>query len=180
MTGLAAPLRGRAWTVGDSIDTTQLAGGGLVGADPRETLRLNCLRAVRPEFPDQVRPGDLVVAGANFGCGSSRQTAVEALLLSGVAGVVAESIARIFRRNSIALAFPVFVAPGVSTVVSDGDPVTVDYPARLLTNTTTGATCRIEPWSRGVEDVYAGGGLSRVIADRLALLGFPPVHEGEG
>jgi 3-isopropylmalate dehydratase small subunit len=175
VTTLDSVLRGRAWTVGDSIDTTQLAGGGLVGTDPMDTLRINCLRAVRLEFPDRVRPGDLVVAGGNFGCGSSRQTAVEALLLSGVAGVVAESVARIFRRNSIALAFPVFVVPGVSAAVSDGDVINVDYRCRLLTNTTRDVTLSIESWSRGVEEIYAGGGLARVIAERLTTLGHPPL-----
>jgi 3-isopropylmalate dehydratase small subunit len=175
MTGLNTTLRGRAWTVGDSIDTTQLAGGGLVGTDPDDTLRINCLRAVRPEFPDDVRPGDLVVAGGNFGCGSSRQTAVEALLLSGVAGVVAESVARIFRRNSIALAFPVFVVPGVSAAVADGDVISVDYPRRLLTNTTRDVSLPIESWSSGVEEIYAGGGLARVVTERLTALGHPPV-----
>jgi 3-isopropylmalate/(R)-2-methylmalate dehydratase small subunit len=174
---LTGPLSGRAWTVGDSIDTTQLAGGGLVGADPAETLRLNCLRAVRPDFPAGVRPGDLLVAGGNFGCGSSRQTAVEALRLSGVAAVLAESVARIFRRNAIALAFPVFVAPGVSGLVADGDPVTVDYPARRVVNTRTGASLPVRAWSPGVEDVYAGGGLARVITARLTELGHPPLEE---
>jgi 3-isopropylmalate/(R)-2-methylmalate dehydratase small subunit len=177
VTGLATVLRGRAWVVGDSIDTTQLAGGGLVGTDPADTLRRNCLRAVRPEFPATVRAGDLVVAGANFGCGSSRQTAVEALLLCGVAGVVAESVARIFRRNSIALAFPVFVVPGVSAAVADGDVISVDYPGRLLTNTTRDAALPIDSWSGGVEEVYAGGGLARVIAERLTALGYPPVSD---
>jgi 3-isopropylmalate/(R)-2-methylmalate dehydratase small subunit len=175
MTTLDQTLTGRAWTFGDSIDTTQLAGGGLTGIDARDTLRINCLRAVRPEFPDTVRAGDLVVAGGNFGCGSSRQTAVEALLLCGVAGVVAESVARIFRRNSIALAFPVFVVPGVSKAVADGDTISVDYPNRRLTNTTTGGSLPIESWSAGVEEVYAGGGLARVVVDRLTALGHPPV-----
>jgi 3-isopropylmalate/(R)-2-methylmalate dehydratase small subunit len=171
---LATALTGRAWTVGDSVDTNQLAGGGLVGATAEDTLRLNCLRVLRPEFPDRVRPGDFVVAGKNFGCGSSRQTAVEALILSQVGGVVAESVARIFRRNSIALAFPLFVVPGVRSAVDDGDDLTIDYARGELLDRTKNTTLPIERWSGGVEEIYDQGGLANVITTRLTALGHPP------
>ena len=171
---LAMARTGRAWAVGDSVDTNQLAGGGLAGPTPQDTLRLNCLRVLRPEFPAQVRPGDFVVAGQNFGCGSSRQTAVEALIVSQVAGVVAESVARIFRRNSIALAFPLFVVPGVRSAVDDGDEVTVDYARGVLVDRTKDVTLPIERWSSGVEEIYGRGGLANLITARLTALGHPP------
>jgi 3-isopropylmalate/(R)-2-methylmalate dehydratase small subunit len=172
--GLETVRTARAWVVGDSVDTNQLAGGGLAGATAQETLRINCLRVLRPEFPAEVQPGDVVVAGENFGCGSSRQTAVEALIACRVGAVVAESVARIFRRNSIALAFPLFVAPGVRSVVMDGDDIAVHYADGVLMDHTRNATLPVQRWSRGVEEIYAGGGLSRVIAVRLSAIGHPP------
>jgi len=174
MSGLDEIRRGRAWVVGDSIDTNQLAGGGLSGATPEETLRINCLRVVRPDFPDEVRLGDLVVAGRNFGCGSSRQTAVEALVLCGVAGVVVESVARIFRRNCIAYGLPLFVVPGAVTAVEDGDQITLDYAQRRLSVARSGTALPVMPWSSGVEEIYAGGGLAKVITARLSANGYPP------
>jgi 3-isopropylmalate dehydratase small subunit len=174
VSGLDEVGGGRAWTVGESIDTNQLAGGGVMGATAEETLRLNCLRAVRPDFPGGVRPGDVLVAGRNFGCGSSRQTAVEALALCGVGAVVVESVARIFRRNCIAVGLPLFVVPGVRAIVEDGDIIEIEYARRVLTVPRTGASRSVQPWSQGVEEIYAGGGLANVIASRLTALGHHP------
>jgi 3-isopropylmalate/(R)-2-methylmalate dehydratase small subunit len=168
---LAERLRGRAWKLGDSVDTNQLAGGGLVGATAEETLRINCLLGLRPEFPGEVRQGDLVVAGRNFGCGSSRQSAVEALQLSGVAAVLGESIARIHRRNSIALAFPTFAVPGVTDLVDDGDVIEVDYPAKVVRNVTRGGELAIPVLPSGVEEIYEAGGILQVVQQRLVARG---------
>jgi 3-isopropylmalate/(R)-2-methylmalate dehydratase small subunit len=171
---LNSSFGGRAWTVGDSVDTNQLAGGGIEGKTKEETLRINCLRGQRPDFTENVQPGDLVVAGTNFGCGSSRQTAVEALALCGVSAVLAEGFARIFRRNSIALAMPAFVVPGITAGVADGDQLVVDYPERVLRNVTQGTSFVIAPLSSSVEAIYAAGGLTAVIAQRLAAQGVVP------
>lgn len=174
MSSLDEVFEGRVWKLGDSIDTNQLAGGGLQGADADDTLRINCLRGLRPDFTEQVAGGDIVVAGTNFGCGSSRQTAVQALQLCGVAAVVADSVARIFRRNSIALALPTFAVPGVSSFVEDGDVVRVDYPEGALANVTSGAQLPLPTLSPSVEAVYRAGGIRQVILARLADQGIVP------
>src|SRR6202042_860840 len=93
MSSLQQVFRGRVWKLGDSVDTNQMAPGGLAGAFMRQTMREHCFRSLRPDFNADVKPGDLIVAGLNFGCGSSRQTAVEALQECGVAAVLAESVA---------------------------------------------------------------------------------------
>jgi 3-isopropylmalate/(R)-2-methylmalate dehydratase small subunit len=171
---LEQPQSGRAWTVGDSVDTSQLAGGGLVGDTPQETLRLNCLRIARPDFADGVRPGDVLVGGHNFGCGSSRQTAAEALVLSGIAVVLVESAARIFRRNCVAVGLPLLIAPDITGIARDGEEIVIDYPRRQVTVPASGAECAVWPWSDGVAEIYAQGGLSRVIAARLTAAGHAP------
>lgn len=142
MTSLGTVYSGKVWKVGDSVDTNQLAGGGLEGGSPKETLRINCLRAMRPDFTEGVQPGDILVAGVNFGCGSSRQTAVEALQLCGVAVVLAESIARIQRRNSIALGLPAFVVPGIQSFAEEGEHLEVDYANRVVRNVERGTELR--------------------------------------
>jgi 3-isopropylmalate dehydratase small subunit len=171
---LEHPRSGRAWTVGDSVDTSQLAGGGLVGDTPQETLRLNCLRIARPDFAEGVRAGDVLVGGHNFGCGSSRQTAVEALVLSGIAVVVVESAARIFRRNCVAVGLPLLIAPGVTEIAQDGEQIVIDYRRGQVAVPATGAECALTPWSDGVSEIYANGGLSRVITARLTAAGHSP------
>jgi 3-isopropylmalate/(R)-2-methylmalate dehydratase small subunit len=172
MSSVDKPITGRVWKFGDSVDTNQLAGGGLTGATKEETLRINCLRGLRPDFTDGVRPGDLLVAGANFGCGSSRQSAVEALQLCGIAAVVAESVARIHRRNSIALALPTFVAPGIAGFVDDGDIIEIDHGAGLVRNQRTGGELPLPRLPDSVLAIYRAGGIAAVIRTRLAEAGF--------
>lgn len=174
MSSLASTIRGRVWKFGDSVDTNQLAGGGIRGSTLGETLRLNCLRGLRPEFAEHVKPGDIVVAGSNFGCGSSRQTAVEALELCGVAAVLAESIARIHRRNSIALAFPAFTVPGITDGVQDGDEIEIDYRGGVVRSITRDFQTPLPKLPPSVEQIYEAGGIMQVIARRLADQGVIP------
>lgn len=174
MSNLTTAHRGRAWKFGDSVDTNQLAGGGLVAETMNETLRINCLRGLRPDFTEHVAEGDILVAGKNFGCGSSRQTAVEALQLCGVSVTLVESVARIHRRNSIALALPLFVVPGITEVVNDGDEIVVDYPNRVVRDVTTGADLPLATLPPSVEQIYEAGGLLQVIGARLARDGITP------
>ena len=92
----------------DSVDSSQLSGGSHTSSDGGDNLKGTCLTSLRPEFSREVQPGDVLVAGDNFGCGSARTSAVHALHACGIAAVLAESISRIYLRNSIALALPIF------------------------------------------------------------------------
>lgn len=173
MSSIRAVLRGRAWKLGDSVDTNQLAGGGLVvSSDPDENLKVNCLRALRPEFTKDVKPGDILVAGANFGCGSSRQSAVRALQVCGIQAVLAESVARIHRRNSIALGLPTFVVPEITGFVDDGDVLEVDYPQGAVRNVVSGRELSLARFPESVEQIYELGGILQVIVKKLASQGI--------
>jgi len=103
-------MSGRIFLFGDDIDTDQLAPGQYMRGGI-EAIATHCLEAIRPEFAQTVRPGDIVVAGRNFGAGSSREQAAEALRHLQVAGVVALSFAGIFYRNAVNLGLPILIAP---------------------------------------------------------------------
>src|SRR5574342_1094051 len=131
-------IRGRVWKFGDSVDTNVIAPLHVMRKGEIEELAQHTMAALRPEFPAQVRPGDIVVAGANFGCGSHRQEANLVLEKVGIKAIVAESVARIFLRTSINLAYPTLVAPGVSSLVEDHEELEINYPERKIRNPRSG------------------------------------------
>jgi 3-isopropylmalate/(R)-2-methylmalate dehydratase small subunit len=173
MPSLQQTFRGRVWKFGDSVDTSSMAPGGLAGPTMRQVMRDHCLRGIRPDFNAGVKPGDIIVAGLNFGCGSSRQSAVEALQECGVAAVLAESVARIHRRNSIALGLPTFTVPGITTLISDGDEIQINYANRQVLADDGTLLAPLPDFPASVERVYEAGGLSAVLRERLAEIGFP-------
>jgi 3-isopropylmalate dehydratase small subunit len=175
MPKLAIVIRGRVWKLGDSVDTGQLAGGGVrVSDDPMENLKANCLRTLRPEFAAEVQPGDIIVAGTNFGAGSSRATGVVAVQACGIQAVVAESVARLYLRNSVAQGLLTFPVPGITAIVEDGDQLEIDYEADVARNVRTGRTVAVRRFPPTVEQIYELGGIHQVIAQRLAREGVLP------
>jgi 3-isopropylmalate/(R)-2-methylmalate dehydratase small subunit len=172
---LQRPMRGRVWKFGDSIDTGQLAGDGVkVSDDPKENLKANCLRSTRPEFNEQVQPGDIMVAGTNFGLGSSRSIGVEAVMACGIASVVVETVSRLYRRNSVAQGLPLFGVTGITQLVEDGDEIEVDYPAGKVRNITRGGELDLPKYPSVVEQIYESGGIYYTIAKRLDAEGIVP------
>jgi 3-isopropylmalate/(R)-2-methylmalate dehydratase small subunit len=125
-------IRGKVWKFGDNIDTGQLAPGRFIKV---EEYSQYCLENLRPGFAKQVQPGDIIVAGQNFGCGSSRETAVRALLHLQVGAVVAGFFARIFFRNAVNLGLPVIETSSVDKI-EDGDELSV-FPleGRIINHT---------------------------------------------
>src|SRR5687768_18622578 len=112
---LSKPIRGHVWKFGDSIETDAI--NPYYRYPTMDELKLHTMEAYRPEFPKEVKPGDIIVAGRNFGCGSSRPGLV--LREIGVAAIVVESASRLFLRNNIARAIPLFLAPGISGIVNE-------------------------------------------------------------
>ena len=157
---------GRAWVFGDGIDTDVLAPGFLMKLPPRE-LASHCLEAVDPAFAKQVQPGDVVVAGRNFGLGSSREQAAVSLKLLGVKAVLATSFARIFYRNALNLGLPALVF-GQTGEISAGDRVSVDAAAGRVVNETTGKAYLVEPIPAHLMDIIEAGGLIAHLEQRFA------------
>jgi 3-isopropylmalate/(R)-2-methylmalate dehydratase small subunit len=168
---------GRVWKFGDSISTNQIGGGrggAPPGSDRLAAMKANCLKAVRPEFSEQVQAGDILVAGANFGNGSSSPGAAESLQACGLQAIVADSISRLMMRTLIAKGLPAFAVPGVSEIVEDGEELAIDYTAGVARNPRTGRQVSLRRFPPTVEQIYAAGGIVPVIGRRLAAEGVLP------
>ncbi len=146
--------------------STDVLSPGAYAVDPVEVRRLHVLESVRPEFASSVQPGDVVVAGRNFGCGSSRETAAENLNELGVACVVAESLARLFMRNAVAVGLPAVVCPGVYGSFDDGDGIRVDLGSGAVENTTTGHRLEVEPMPPEMRRILAAGGILALLREQ--------------
>jgi 3-isopropylmalate/(R)-2-methylmalate dehydratase small subunit len=158
-------VRGRTWRFGDDVSTDALSPGAYAVAAPEERAR-HTLEAVNPRFAAEVRPGDVVVAGRNFGCGSSRETAPEGLKMLGVGCVVAASFARLFLRNAVAIGLPVLPCPEAAAVVREGDDIEVDLEAGAVRNLVTGAVVPGQPLPAPMLDVLQAGGILPLLRRR--------------
>lgn len=148
----------RAWTFGDDVSTDAIIPGKYLVLNTPEELAEHCFENERPEFPDEVEEGDVVVAGENFGCGSSREHAPLALVGSGVSAVVAKSFARIFYRNAIDTGLPVLECGDVDRI-EDGDEVEVDPAEGEVRNLTRDETYETEPLPDFIMSIVERGGL---------------------
>jgi 3-isopropylmalate/(R)-2-methylmalate dehydratase small subunit len=161
----ARVIVGRVWKFDHNVDTDVMAPWDVI-ARPFEERRPH-LFPIRPEFAAQVAPGDLVVAGRNWGCGSSREQAPENLVLLGVAAVVAESFGRIYFRNAIAQAFPNLACPGIWASTDDGDELEIDLETAAVRNRRTGQTLNGRPYTPEMLAIIEAGGLLEVLRQRM-------------
>jgi 3-isopropylmalate/(R)-2-methylmalate dehydratase small subunit len=160
-------LRGYAHLVGDDISTDEiLPGRYMVETDP-EVLAAHALEGVNPRIVSTVQPGDLLVAGANFGTGSSRETAPRALLAAGFAGIVAQSVARIFFRNCINIGLPVFWVPDALRHFSDGDRIEVDQASGLVRNLESEFSAQSQELPEFIQAIVKEKGLVNYAKTRL-------------
>ncbi len=165
-------IRGRVWKFGESVDTNVIAPLHVMQKGEIEEIARHTMAAVRPEFPDQVRPGDIIVAGGNFGCGSHREEANVVLETVGIAAIVAESVARIFLRTSINLAYPTLVAPGISDLVEDHEELEINYPQGKIRNPRTGREIALPKYPPSVEQIFEAGGILTLLKERCVKEGL--------
>jgi 3-isopropylmalate/(R)-2-methylmalate dehydratase small subunit len=151
-------VKGKVWKFGDNIDTDVII-PTVYSKLPMDEMKKHVLDRIRPEFPGKVKPGDVIVAGINFGCGSSRESAPAALKALGVSAVVAESFARIFFRNAIAIGLPVITCPQVSSSFVDGDELKLDVTTAEVTNVTKGKKLQAQPLPMEMLEVLSKGGI---------------------
>ena len=161
-------IKGKAWVVGDDIDTDQIYHGQYLPlTDPKEMAK-HAMEFVpgMENFAKEVKPGDIVVAGKNFGCGSSREHAVVCLQENGVSCVVADSFARIFYRNAVNLGFPLLECRGISKIVKTGDKVEVNLETGEVANLSPGKTLKGQPPSGLELEITEKGGLLNYLKDQ--------------
>jgi 3-isopropylmalate/(R)-2-methylmalate dehydratase small subunit len=166
-------LRGRVWKFGDDVDTDVITPGdtthfGLADAEEVRILKEHAFRALRPGLHKLVRPGDILVAGRNFGLGSHREPATTVLIALGFSAVIAESIARLFFRNSVAMGLHAIQLPGITQLVEESDELQIDFEGWRLQNLTNGRTAAIQPYSDLVKNIIAAGGILEVLKARIA------------
>ena len=161
-------LRGRAHVYGDNVDTDVIIPARyLTSWNPAE-LAAHCMEDIDAEFIAKVQPGDMIVGGENFGCGSSREHAPIAIKASGVSCVIAKSFARIFFRNAINVGLPALVCPEAAAQSSTGDELLVDLTAGRIENVTQGRSYQAEPFPDFLQQIIAAGGLVAHTRRRLA------------
>ena len=160
--------QGTAWKFGDNINTDMIiAGRYLTGNDP-SVLRGYCLAGADPSWSQKVRPGDIVVAGKNFGCGSSREHAPIAILGAGMPVVIGHSFARIFYRNAFNMGLLLMEVGDEVDKISDGDELEIDASTGAIRNLTTGAEITCPPLPASMAAILAKGGLVGYVKERLA------------
>lgn len=159
-------ITAKAFVFGKNIDTDQIYPGRFVELVKPEDIAKHCLEGADPAFVQRVSTGDIVVAGTNFGCGSSREHAAITLLSAGVSVVLAESFARIFFRNAINLALPLMVCPGISEKVKDEDILEVNLQEGTVTNKTTGETIQGQKISEYTMNILENGGIKPLFKKR--------------
>lgn len=152
--------QGKVHLFGNNIDTDQIYPAKFLEYTELKDIREHALSgSPDPHFVDEVRPGDFVIAGTNFGCGSSREQAAITLKANQVGAVMAESFARIFFRNAINLGLPVITCKGISRHVNQGDEVKLDLQSGQFTNLTNGWETKVEPLDDYILNILNNGGI---------------------
>lgn len=162
-------VKGAAWVFGDEINTDAMA-PGLYFKESMAVMAQHCLETIDPDFATQVRPGDIVVGGRNFGVGSAREQAPMALQHLGVGAIIAVSFSRIFYRNAINFGLPVLRLPEAGEIQA-GDQLTVDPEAGQINNVTSGKQYAVEPIPPHMMAMIAAGGLMPWLKARVAGTG---------
>jgi 3-isopropylmalate/(R)-2-methylmalate dehydratase small subunit len=160
-------MRGSVIKYGDNIDTDVIIPARhLTRSDP-EHLAEHCMEDLDPDFLKKRKPGDIIVAGNNFGCGSSREDAPLAIKSAGISCVIARSFARIFYRNAINIGLTILESPEAADAIREGDEVEVDPAAGLVRNLSRPETYRAAPFPAVIQQIIDEGGLIQFVSRRL-------------
>ncbi len=152
-------VTGKVFCYGDNVDTDVIIPARYLNAPSPEELAKHCMEDIDASFASTVRPGDIMVGGANFGCGSSREHAPIAIQACGVRCVIAASFARIFYRNAINIGFPILECPEAAAAIQSGDTVSVDFATGVIRDDTTAATFQAVAFPAFINRIVDHGGL---------------------
>ncbi len=155
--------KGHVFKYPDNVDTDVIIPARYLNTQDAKELASHCMEDIDKSFVAKVQPGDVMVGGWNFGCGSSREHAPLCIKTSGISVVIAKSFARIFYRNSINIGLPILECEAAADAITAGDLVSVDFDTGLITDETTGATFQAEPFPPFIQEIIAAGGLMNSI-----------------
>ena len=151
--------QGKTIKYGDNVDTDVIIPARFLNTTDKKELASHCMEDLDKTFTSRVRPGDIMVAGKNFGCGSSREHAPIAIKESGISLIIASSFARIFYRNSINIGLPIVECPEASCEICEGDEVEMDYETGIIRDLTTGKEYKTAPCPEFIRAIITAGGL---------------------
>ena len=151
--------RGTVLKYGNNVDTDVIIPARYLNTQDHKELASHCMEDIDKTFRERAKEGDIIVAGENFGCGSSREHAPIAIKASGISCVIASTFARIFYRNSINIGMPIMECPEASKAIEDGDEVEIDFDSGIITNITKGETYQAVPFPAFIQEIIADGGL---------------------
>ncbi|MBQ9832553.1 MAG: 3-isopropylmalate dehydratase small subunit [Clostridia bacterium] len=144
---------------GNNVDTDVIIPARYLNVSGGDELKVHCMEDIDPQFASNVKQGDMIVAGDNFGCGSSREHAPLAIKCSGISCVIAKSFARIFYRNAINIGLPIMECEEAADAINKGDEVSIDFDSGKITNLSTGKEYFSQPFPPFIQDIIANGGL---------------------
>ena len=157
--------KGKVFKYPDNVDTDVIIPARYLNTPDAKELALHCMEDIDTEFVKQVKPGDIMVAGFNFGCGSSREHAPLVIKTCQTGCVIAKSFARIFYRNAINIGLPILECPEAVDGISQNDEVEVDFDTGVITNLTTGSTFKAQPFPPFIQNIIKKGGLLASLKD---------------
>lgn len=160
-------FKGNVWTFGHDIDTDAIIPARYLNTSDEKELALHCMEDADPQFVQNISSGDIIVAGKNFGCGSSREHAPIAIKAAGIACVIAESFARIFYRNSINTGLPILESKEAAEALKQGDEIEVDLEAGEIKETSSGRTYKAVPFPPFMQEIIKRGGLINYVKERV-------------
>lgn len=151
--------QGKAHKYGDNVDTDVIIPARYLNTANHKELASHCMEDIDKEFVNKVNDGDIMIGGANFGCGSSREHAPIAIKESGISCVIAKSFARIFYRNAINIGLAILECPEASEGINDGDEVKIDFDNGVIINVSSGKEFKAQPFPSFIKDIIAKNGL---------------------
>lgn len=157
---------GKVHKYGDNVDTDVIIPARCLNISDRRELASHCMEDIDKDFVKKVKPGDIVVGGFNFGCGSSREHAPMVIKENQVSCVIAKTFARIFYRNAINIGLPILECEAASEGIADGDEVKVDFDTGVITNVTKGETYQAQPFPTFIKEIIEANGLLNAIKTR--------------
>lgn len=159
-------FKGKAIKYGDNVDTDVIIPARYLNTSDALELASHCMEDIDKDFSSKVKDGDIIVAGKNFGCGSSREHAPLAIKTSGISCIIAENFARIFFRNSINIGLPILECFEAAKDIEEGNEITVDVITGIITNSTKGKTYLATPFPEFMQDIIASEGLINYLKER--------------
>ena len=153
-------VSGKTYKYGDNVDTDVIIPARYLNTPDAKELAKHCMEDIDTSFASTVKPGEIMIAGKNFGCGSSREHAPLAIKTCGVACVIAATCARIFYRNALNIGLPILECPEAAKAIKAGDTVSVDFDTGVITDETTGKSFQGEPFPPFMQELIAAGGLA--------------------